>query len=259
VRVEFLIDPKMANRGAQMLDAMIATCPFEHEVNKAWRGKSDILMVYGTGHPVRRPWWTEHLRRGRIGIGWDLGYWSRETRTMRLTINGDHPPAMIRPEDPARWDSAGIALRNDFKHEGHILVVGMSRKATKIHGMVAWTWELERARHYQKRYIHRNVFFRPKRDTDPLLPGFRTMRGAIEDALRGASLVVCRHSNVAVDACIAGIPVHCEDGAAFALYKNNPNPTPAERLEFLRSLAHWQYRPDEAQQAWTYIRNRLSV
>lgn len=259
MRVEILTDPKMANRGAQMLDAMIAACPFECHVGQVWRGKGDMLMVYGTGHPVRRPWWTANLKMGRIGVGWDLGYWKRDERTMRLTINDDHPPRLIRPEDPARWDAEGIELRNDYRPDGHILVVGMSRKATKIHGMVAWTWELDRARHYQKRYPTRQVFFRPKRDTDPTLPGFRTMRGDIVDALRGASLVVCRHSNVAVDACIAGVPVHCEDGAALALYKDNPNPTPAQRLEFLRSLAHWQYRPDEAAQAWTYIRNRLSV
>ena len=37
--------------------------------------------------------------------------------------------------------------------------------------------------------------------------------GTIADVLNGCSVVVCRHSNVAVDACIAGVPVECEGGA----------------------------------------------
>lgn len=75
----------------------------------------------------------------------------------------------------------------------------------------------------------------------------------IDEALRGASLVVCRHSNVAVDACVAGIPVECDDGAAAALYRGNPNPTREQRAEFLRRLTFWEWRPDEAAQAWDWI------
>lgn len=259
MRVEVLTDPAMAGRGARMLDAMILACPFPVEIHRKYHGNADLLMVYGTGHPVRRPWWEKHIAGGRHAIGWDLGYWKRDTQTMRLTIDADHPQAMIREESPERWDAEGIKLRDDYDPKGPVIVVGMSRKADRIHGLGLMAWERQTARAAARKYVDRQIFFRAKRDTDPPLPGFRTVRGAIEDVLRGASLVICRHSNVAVDACIAGIPVQCEDGAAFALYRHGANPTREQRLQFLRSLAHWQYRPDEARQAWTYIRKRLSV
>ena len=76
--------------------------------------------------------------------------------------------------------------------------------------------------------------------------------------MKGASLVVCSHSNVAVDACIAGIPVDCTDGAALALYKDNQNPTVERRLEFLRSLAWWQWSTREAPQAWEFIKGVIT-
>jgi hypothetical protein len=259
MRVEVLTDPAMAMRGVRMLEAMTKACPFPVEVHKLYHGNADLLMVYGTGHPERRPWWERHLAKGKHAIGWDLGYWQRETQSMRLTIDGDHPPQWIRPEPPERWDSTGIVLRNDYCASGPVIIVGMSAKADKVYKLGRMAWERKAAREAAKKYPNRAVLFRPKRDTDPPLPGFRSARGNIEDVLRGASLVVCRHSNVAVDACIAGVPVQCEDGAAYALYRGNPNPTPEQRLAFLRSLAYWQYRPDEASLAWTYIRNRLSV
>lgn len=259
MRVEVLTDPNMVLRGERMLRAMVKACPFPVDVHQKYEGKSDILMVYGTGHPERRPWWNAHIKAGRTAIGWDLGYWHRKDGTMRMTMNADHPHAMLRRETPARWESAGIELREDFKADGRIIVVGMSRKAVKIHGMPAWSWEMRQLRALSKMHPQREVWFKPKRDTDPTLPGFRTWRGTIEEALRGASLVVCRHSNVAVDACIAGVPVQCEDGAAYALYRDNPQPDRNQRLSFLHGLAHWQYTPTEAEEAWNYIRARLSV
>lgn len=259
MRVEILTDPNMANRGAQMLRAMIDASPFNVVEREKYRGDCEILMVYGTGHPTRRAWWLEHIASGRPAVAWDLGYWNRDARTMRLTIGDDHPHALITPEDGARWDAEGIELRNVHKPSGHVVIVGMSRKATKIHLMPTQKWELHAARSAAKEFPDRRVVFRPKRPTDPALPGFPSMRGDLQEVLRGASLVICRHSNVAVDACMAGVPVRCEDGAAFALYRHGEQPTLAQRLEFLRSLAHWQYTPNEASQAWNYIRRRLSV
>src|SRR5690606_31042250 len=96
----------------------------------------------------------------------------------------------------------------------------------------------------------RKVIFRPKRRDDMKLPCKTDGETPIAELLRGSSLVVCRHSNVAVDAAIAGVPFECEDGAAAWL---QARPYTAEnRLDFLRRLAHWQYRPDEADRAWAF-------
>ena len=258
MRCEVLIDPEMAKRGARMLDAMIAAAPMPVRVGKHYKGGTELLMVYGTGHPVRRQHWMQHKEAGGRVIGWDLGYWNREQQTMRLTIDHDHPQALIRPEDPGRFATSGIVLRDDSKAAGRVLIVGMSAKANRANRIGRNQWESRAARLAKLDFPDRQIVFKTKRDTDPPLPAFQTLRGPIEDALRGASLVICRHSNVAVDACIAGVPVRCEDGAAYALYgKKKPNPTAAERLCFLQSLAHWQYTPDEAALAWTHIIKKL--
>jgi hypothetical protein len=80
--------------------------------------------------------------------------------------------------------------------------------------------------------------------------------GDIKDVLRGCSLVVCRHSNVAIDACVAGVPVDCEGGAALALYAEHPQPTREHRVQFLQRLSWWQWRPSEARDAWQFV-NRM--
>lgn len=258
MRAEILIDATMANRGARMLDAMIAAAPMPVHVTRKYSGTCELLMVYGTGHPLRRPWWLDHIASGRPAVGWDLGYWNRDAGTMRLTINADHCQRLIQPESPERWDREHITLRNDSKPRGHVVIVGMTAKANRMHLMGRMRWETREARIAQMQYPGREVVYRPKRDTEPTIPGIRTVRGEIADVLRGASLVVCRHSNVAIDACIAGVPVKCEDGAAFALYRGNPEPTPEQRLEFLRSLAHWQYSPNEAELAWKFIVSKLT-
>ena len=42
-------------------------------------------------------------------------------------------------------------------------------------------------------------------------------------------------------------------GLAAALYRGNPSPTREQRAEFLRRLTFWEWRPDEAAQAWAWI------
>lgn len=258
MRCFVLTDPTMARRGRNMVAAMIAASPIPVQSGNVYRVGFDLLMAYGIGHQLRRQYWLQHLRAGGHCIGWDLGYWHRDRKTMRLTIDADHPQALIRlGEDPARFAASGIELRNDFNPAGHVVIVGMSAKADRMMNMTHNQWEMRAAMLARHGYPGHLVVFHPKRPTDPVLPGFQTMRGPIEEVLKGASLVVCRHSNVAIDACIAGIPVHCEDGAAFALYRHNTSPTPALRLAFLQGLAHWQYVPEEAATAWQFILGRL--
>lgn len=266
MRCEVLIDPQMFPRGERMLKAMIETSPIQLRVSESYVGDCEILMVYGTGHPVRRPWQQQHLRNGGRLIGWDLGYWHREingTFTMRCTLDGDHPQAFIRPEAPQRWDAAGIQLREDARPGGPVVVVGLGPKSLRAHGLGVHEFENRAIARARAAFPGREVLFRPKRPTDPRIPRVKLALGPIERVLRGASLVICRHSNVAIDACIAGVPVVCEDGAAAAIYgRQIESPaivTREQRLEFLRSLAWWQWKPSESSQAWTYLLQRLSA
>lgn len=250
--VEILTDPLMADRGKEMIQAMIETCPLRKVVGQTYKGNCDLLLTYGTGHPVRRPWWRKHRLTGKHCIGLDFGY---TPEYMRFTLDDEHPHRWVREEPSDRWNVLGIDLREDFDPEGPAVIVGLGRKAVRAHGLRALQWETKAAdlaKSLGKIPIHR-----PKRKIDPALPGLTVLSGPIQDALKGSSLVICRHSNVAVDACIAGIPVMCEDGIAYSLYKKNSTPTRDERLRLLHSMAYWQWKPSEAREAWNYLLARL--
>jgi hypothetical protein len=210
-------------------------------------------MSYGLGHPERMRWTEAHVAGGGRLIGWDMGYWSRDV-AMRVTVDAGHPRALpLMPGD--RWEAAGIALREDFDPNGPVVLVGMGRKSRAQFGLVGQEWEARALDRIRGAYPGRPVIYRPKKPES--LAGCPSAEGVIEDVLRGASLVVCRHSNVAVDACIAGVPVVCEDGAAVALYGSDlsapVNPDREQRRRFLQNLAWWQWQPNEAEGAWRFL------
>lgn len=246
MRCDVLLWDDVCKRGKAMLRAMADAAPIECAVTDGAPSGADLLMTWGLGHVGRRPLVDAHLARGGRVVGWDLGYWGRRPKTIveqpyRLTIDHDHPWRMIGSEPAGRFDSSGIVLREDAKPSGPILFACLGNKARKLYP----SWEPTARR----RLAGRHVEMRPKSSHLPPIAG----------ALRGKSLAVVRHSNVAVDACIAGVPVECEDGAAYALYRDNPAPSRELRLEFLRSLAWWQWKPSEAAQAWTFILRKLSA
>lgn len=271
MRCEFLHDNDMNVKGLRMMRAMMdaarhfGIARVERRRNQ-YVGDCELLMIYGIGHPIMRHNFSAHIASGRNAIGWDLGYYGRHTGgsyPMRLAINAPHPQAMMKRARPDRWASAHIALRNDFNPDGHIVLVGLGRKGRVQFDYEGTSWEEETLAKIKAAYPGRQIVYRPKAGATEHINCKTDATSPIEKVIKGASLVVVRHSNVAVDACIAGIPVVCYDGAAAYLYGSdlcNPvNPTEQERLEFLRSLAYWQWRPTEAQEAWRFILTRLGL
>ena len=260
---EVLLTPDMSRRGHRMLTAMCETAHafgVKVHVSEVWRKKAPVLMTYGLGHMVRRHWTEAHQRNGGQIVGWDLGYWDRESKAickMRVTVNADHPWRMIAPESPERFAESNIDLRDDYDPRGHIVVVGMGRKQRNWKGLGHQDWERAKIKALREEFPRRQIFYRPKRPER--IHGVNNIGGPIEEVLKHASLVVCHHSNVAVDACIAGVPVRCDDGAAYALYRITENPTRSQRLAFLESLAHWQYSQLEAAQAWPFLKAKLGA
>lgn len=257
-----LLAPDMVLRGEKMLLSMIEGAEqagVRVMVTREWRRQAPVLMTYGLGHLGRRPAIEAHKAAGGRVVGWDLGYWHRDVPvkfSMRLTIDDDHPHRWIQPMPADRWERAGIPMREDANVRGPIVLVGLGRKQRAHMGLRGQAWEARAMMRLRSKYPGREIVFRPKRPE--MLGRCRIAHGPIESVLRGASLVVCHHSNVAVDACIAGVPVECEDGAALALYRDNPNPTREQRHAFLQSLAWWQWNPTEAVQAWHFIKGRLA-
>lgn len=248
--------PHIGRRGRNIMQAMVDAAPevgIRCIVTQRYGNHAPLLMSYGLGHSGRRPQTQAHVAGGGKLIGWDMGYWDREV-SMRCTVDRDHVRAM--PDMPLdRWQMTGIALREDFDPRGPIILVGIGCKSRTQFGLNGQEWELRMLDSIRRAYPGRNVLYRPKKPER--LAGCASVDGEIEDVLRGASLVVCRHSNVAVDACIAGVPVVCEDGAAVALYGSDlrkpVSPDHAQRLKFLQNLAWWNWKPTEAVNAWKFL------
>lgn len=250
---EILIEGPMSRRGERMLQALVEAAPAGSVATKAYRGEHRVLMLYGVGHAPRERAWRAHQRRGGHVAMWDLGYWDRDDG-LRLAVDGLHPTAAQLALAPDGEQRRRVVLREDADPAGHILLVGLGQKSLPLYGLRALEWERSALARLKREFPSRRIVHRLKGGRGPRLPGTKECTAeSIEDALRGCSLVVCRHSNVGVDACIAGVPVRCDAGAAVALYGNGQAPTPAERSEFLRQLAWWNWRPHEAAAAWDWI------
>lgn len=225
-------------------------------------GKARIVVIWGAGHPDIRAVMDGALDAGSHVIAWDLGYWQRSTH-YRCSIDAVHPQAtiMVREMPSERFDRLGVRLRNDWNPNGHIVLVGMGWKCARMYAEPVGRWERETAIAIRERLRGRPIHFRPRPTGNghcSHVDGCVTRAGgSIENVLKGASLVVCRHSNVAIDAIVAGIPVVAMDGAASAVCPTRIEDAGAPladdvRIRFLRNLAWFNWSLSEMRQATTW-------
>ncbi len=248
---EILLDGPVSQRGRRMLDALREAIPGAHTTH-SYHGSDRILIMYGAGTAHRQAVLAQHLARKGRALCWDLGYWDRAD-AMRVALDGLHPTAAHL--ELSRGQRRSFTLREDADPAGPVLLVGLGDKSARMLGLQPQQWERKQLAALEGR----RVIYRPKGKTAMHLSGCQTStHKTIEEALRGVSLVVCRHSNVAVDACIAGVPVQCEGGAAMALYRSGPNPGQNQRMDFLHRLSWWEWKPSEAAQAWQFLRGIIS-
>ena len=144
-------------------------------------------------------------------------------------------------------------LRNDADAAGHVLLVGLGRKSVAATGAAPLRWERRALAVARERWPGARIVWRPK--GEPIaMDGLPMSVGVpIERALLGARAVVCAHSNVAVDACVAGVPVYCEGGAAASLYAETPSPDARARVTFLRQLSWFEWHRRDASAAWAWV------
>lgn len=232
------------------------------------RSKSTII-IYGMGGPLIYAHALFHIKQRGTVVAWDVGYWGRHDSLMdrkyRASINGLHCPSLIfKGPDPGpdRLNKGNLSIKPGGNPDGPILLIGNGPKSNAI-GAHGWTlrksWELRKA------FPGRQIAYRPKPKRPPEQGVFYDHiadAGSIDDVLANASLVVCRHSNVAVDACRLGVPVVCEDGAAAAIYPRtlaeaHKQPSSEKRAEFLRRIAWWQWSRAEAEDGslWEWLLN----
>lgn len=257
--IEFLMTYHKPGRpmGAALLaaarEARIATERPQHK--DLYVGLHRLLMIYGIGDKRMSAARARHLAAGGAVVTWDIGYFHRKLVTkeyMRLSVNVDHPSAILHlaPDDPSRWEGLGLELSEEGDPAGPIVLVGLGWKSRAYLGAEGVAWEERKYRELRERFPGRRIVHRPKPNPHYPPPDLGCPvrdTGKIDDAIRGASLIVCRHSNVSVDAVRMGIPFECQDGAARWLV-GKPY-TRENRLAFLRLLAWWQWKPSEAPRA----------
>lgn len=259
--VEFLIPRKNNGVAEPMLRALQAAALEAGQAvreNGRFSNRCDWLVLFGVGAADRNEARNRQRDRGKRTIMWDHGYVERDKRGghLRMSIDHDHPWRWFdaTAPDPSRWDALGVPLREDADPSGPIILVGLGGKSRLY--LKDQDWEARTLGHLMQRFPGQRIIHRPKpgHDFTPLHCD-RDIDTPIAELLKGASRVVCRHSNVAVDAIVAGVPFECVDGAAYWML-DKPF-TPEVRLDFLRRLAWWQWRVKEAPQAWQFITRML--
>jgi len=268
---DILIAPSMKSRPVRLMEAM-AESAGRHGIDArtmrtyAPRAGS-VLVVYGLGGKDRLPHAETHQRAGGHYVAWDAGYWHRKEldRFYRVSIDGFHCPQRIgaTEPDPARWNASGLSITDRHHPQGDIVLVGNGPKS----GAVGATgWAVAKAREIRAKLPGRRIIYRPKRyfvEPGVVADGV-AMAIKIEKVLDMASLVVCRHSNVAIDACRLGIPVVCDDGAAAAVYPSRledeaQQPSEEARRQFLHRVAWWQWSESEIARGepWPWLVRQL--
>lgn len=251
------------------LQAAAPRCGLSVTRTSAYRGHAPWLLLWGPGAPARAAVLKRHVAAGGRALCLDLAYWNRE-RKARVSIDAAHPVAQVmqRNYSADRWRSDSVPVADVWGPKGPVLIAGLGDKARVQYGAaVIDHWERSMITACRARWPERPIAYRRKKTTSPIPEGVSPASGIpIDQALKGVSLVVTWHSNVAVDAIRMGIPVVCRDGAAAAICPSSlpdvdPRPLPvAWRDQFLFNVSHFQWgtTPDEAAGFWKFATERLS-
>lgn len=225
------------------------------ETSQTIPSRPDLIAGYGW-KPVMRG---AHQRWPEIVLHVDLGFWSRD-KFMKLALGDRWSPLVDHDYDDSRLRMHGVKIEPNRKPGKRVLVCGMSAKA-------AGTWELQ-PEQWEQRTIKRlvvagaTVTYRPK----PTWHQARPIKGAaefdrgtdIKQALARVDAVVSHHSNAAIDALAAGLPIYVETGIAKSLSVATIEdavgaeaPDLETRARFLRQVAFHQWTLTEiAEGTW---------
>lgn len=229
----------------------------------------EVAVFYGLYGRLRDAF-SDYRRFNRKAVYIDLGYWERTKGGKlygyhKVSVNNRHPTAYYetrqRPGD--RFKQLGVDIKPWNKTGTHILVAGMGSKAADVEGFKPSQWE-EAAVREIRRFTDRPIMYRPKpswRHCTKIEDTIYSWDQPLEAALENCFAVVSHHSNVCVDAIMAGIPVFCWHGVAAKMglqeLRRIENPIyPDGRYEWACNIAYTQWRPDEMRtgEVWRFLR-----
>lgn len=264
IEVEILINENTRKRGDIMLRSLACSAQengIACKITKKYSSKLKNIMLWGVGDHDRNLIFLDHIKNGGDAFCWDMGYWHSRSGSdvsnayNRFSKNHFHPQALLLDLElkegyKDRFDlHDSLVFRDVYDENGPIILVGNGPKTCAHLGINRGSWEAKAlARIVEKFGKKKKIIFRPKPNNDyESLDGVTVDQlSSIDDLMCGASLVVCRHSNVAVDAIRNGIAVSCEDGAANAVYNDDLSNKPISldiAKDFLAKLAWFNYSP----------------
>lgn len=248
----------------------------EADVERRWDGqvRGDVAVAYGWIH---EPVFTAYRQAGGHFAYFDMGYFNRKPAGdkggsreghHRLAVNSWDTADTMRIGCPVdRWKALGIEVQpwRDQMSEPvpRILVAGMSGKAAGTHGFAPGQWEREALAFLREFFPHYPVTLREKpANLDAVEP--------IVSVLGRHTMVISHHSNVSVDALIAGVPSWAKKGVGKlfsytqlidAVGLRGPTIPDDRRLELLSDIAYAQWTPAEMRsgEAWTHIRRIIDA
>lgn len=245
-----------------MFSAMVRTAPRTVKVSVVAKpsGYADFAVLWGLTAPHSLQDAARQTEAGGRIICLDLGYFSRDKPDpmIRVSIDHGHPWRLFdsTPSDDTRLRELPVSIWDGYQRDGHVVVVGLGDKSRSKDLRY---WERDVTEKLREEFPDRELVYRPKfKSSVRNIDGLITRADLdVRDVLKGASLVVCVHSNVAIDAVCAGVPFRCSDGAAYWL--SDKEYSLENRVLFLRKLSYWQWRPSEAASMWKFLLEMLQL
>lgn len=227
----------------------------------------DVAVFYGLAGGLRKVL-EDYRAKGKKAVYIDLGYWNRRSRTRwdgfhKISVNDRHPTAYFQSTDQPmdRLRAQNIRIESWRENRSAIVVAGMSAKAATASGFVPHAWERATIADLRK-HTDRPIIYRPKPNWLGALPiaGSTMMKTeSLPSILGQAYCVVAHHSNVAVDALLAGIPCVCDEGVASVLAtpidQIDAPIYPDGREQWAANVAYCQWSLDEMRKGapWSHL------
>lgn len=246
----------------------------EYSMHSKFEGVcADVALSYGWIHELRDKLFTAYKEAGKHFVFVDLGYWNRGHKgAYRVSVDDwDSARNMLRGCPDDRFRNSNINFRNDWDSSSkNVVIVGMSEKAAWTHGYKFMEWESNTKQYLDNKYSGMGYKFLIRQK--PRGKG-ASKATPIEDVLKSSYFVISHHSNVGVDALIAGVPYTCRKGVAMHLAPiTNPDdfvedvdllhpqlPSYEEKYNLLSDIAYVQWTTEEMSKGmcWDYIEKVL--
>ena len=259
--LQTLLSKNLSPTAREALDAMTQAAKRMFSVTACGElsGTPDVLLLWGIGAAHQAAAAKKQLYRGGRVVMLDMGYHKDKpgrNRMFRVSIDEPHPQRLLDETPDALCKNWLPRVEEKPNLGSRVLLVDMGPKAVSQYELNDWArlkaTELESRGIPRSDMLHRP---KPKRPFIPVPGVAHDAASSIDTLLRRSRLVVTHHSNVGVEAVMAGVPLETEDGAAF--WMRGKEWTYENRVSFINRLSHWQYRPTQAAEAWTFLERFL--